>query len=128
MNQLHYLKQTLSQKIEANPDWQVQIIFTASGDDEDRRTAPAAHMLAVAANNDEVQTIKALDDWYNAEEKNYKKFAAKYPMNGELEMQKEKLKAMNEWCNEVGITHTPTFFVNSHELPGQYEIEDLKYL
>ena len=104
------------------------MIFTATGDDEDRRTAPAAHMLAVAANNDEAQTRKALNDWYNAEEKNYEQFAAKYPMNGELKLQKATLKMMNEWCNEVGIAHTPTFFVNGHRLPTQYEIEDLKFI
>jgi len=41
-------------------------------------------------------------------------------MNGEPDLQKEILKAMDTWCKEVGITHTPTFFVNGHELPGQY--------
>jgi len=114
--------------IDENENWQVQIIFTASGDDEDRRTAPAAHMLAVAANNNEAQTRKALDDWYNAEEKNYKQFAAKYPMNGELKLQKGKLKMMDNWCKDVGITHTPTFFINGYQLPNTYDITDLKYI
>ncbi|HKJ33478.1 MAG TPA: hypothetical protein VKA34_16700, partial [Balneolales bacterium] len=65
----------------------MQIIFTASGDDEDQKTAPAAHMLAIAIQKDETKTRKALDDWYNAEEKDYEQFAAKYPMNGEPDLQ-----------------------------------------
>ncbi len=119
----------IEELISENPDWQVQIIFTATGEDEDRRTAPAAHMLAVAAQKDESQTRKALDDWYNAEEKDYERFAAKYPMNGELDLQKETLKAMDTWCKEVGITHTPTFFVNGYRLPDAYrDIAELKYI
>ncbi|HKJ45200.1 MAG TPA: thioredoxin domain-containing protein, partial [Balneolales bacterium] len=118
----------IEELIDKNENWRVQIIFTASGDDEDQKTAPAAHMLAIADQKDETKTRKALDDWYNAEEKDYEQFAAKYPMNGEPDLQKEILKAMDTWCKEVGITHTPTFFVNGHELPGQYGIEDLKYI
>lgn len=30
---------------------------------------------------------------------------------------------MDKWCQEVGIKHTPTFFVNDHDLPEQYEID-----
>lgn len=119
----------IEELIEENTDWQVQIIFTATGEDDDRRTAPAAHMLSVAAQKDETQTRKALDDWYGAEEKEYEEFAAKYPMNGELDLQKETLKAMDTWCKEVGITHTPTFFVNGYRLPDAYnDIAELKYI
>ena len=70
----------------------------------------------------------------SAEEKYYEQFAAKYPMNGELNVQakgflteKETLKAMDTWCKEVGITHTPTFFVNGYRLPDAYhDIAELK--
>jgi len=119
----------MEELIEENPDWQTRIIFTATGEDKDRRTAPAAHMLAVAAQKDESQTRKALDDWYNAEEKDYERFAAKDPMNGEMDLQKETLKAMDTWCKEVGIMHTPTFFVNGYLLPDAYhDIAELKYI
>ncbi len=120
-------------KIEAliseSPDWQAQIIFTATGEDKDRRTAPAAHLLAIAGQKNEAKTRQALDEWYDAEEKDYERFAAKYPMNRELNLQKETLKAMDNWCKEAGITHTPTFFVNGYRLPDAYnDIADLKYI
>jgi protein-disulfide isomerase len=70
---------------------------------------------------------QALDDWYLAESKDYEAFAEKYPMNGQLKLQTEKVKAMYEWCNKEEIQFTPTFFVNSHQLPEIYSVDDLKY-
>lgn len=127
-------------KIEAlihnNPNWKTQIIFTATGEEKDKRTAPAAHLMAIAAQQDEMKTQQALDDWYNTPVKSYDTFAEKYPMDGEVKLQKEKLQAMDKWCSEVEIMATPTFFVKfgssnsaaGYKLPGQYEIEDLIYL
>lgn len=119
----------IEELIKENPDWQARIIFTATGEDEDHRTPPATHLLAIAEQKDEEKTRQALDDWYNAEEKDYERFAAKYPMNGELDIQKETLKTMDNWCKEVGITHTPTFFVNGYRLPDAYhDIAELKHI
>ncbi|GAA4309956.1 hypothetical protein GCM10023143_18090 [Compostibacter hankyongensis] len=124
-----------------NPDWNAQIIFTATGEEQDSRTAPTAHLMAIAAQNNKKMTQQALDDWYNAPKKDYNVFAQKYPMNGELQQQKEKLKAMDTWCKEARITHTPTFFVALtfpesertretmlYKLPHNYSIEDLIYV
>ncbi len=62
-------------------------------------------------------------------EKEYDEFFVKYPMNGEFKLQKETLKAMDAWCKEVGITHTPTFFVNGYRLPDAYSnIAELKHI
>ena len=71
---------------------------------------------------------QALIDWYTPDQKDYEMFAAKYSLNGELEMKESKLEAMNKWCREVDISFTPTFFVNGYQLPETYTIEDLKYL
>ncbi len=68
-----------------------------------------------------------LDDWYLAETKDYKRFAAKYPMNGELLKQGNKIEAMDKWCKAVGISFTPTIFINGYQLPDAYNIEDLQY-
>ena len=76
-------------------------------------------------NTDKTKTQKALDDWYLAEKKDYESFANKYPMNGELAKQKDKLKAMNDWCKKEKITHTPTIFINGYKLPDEYHLHDL---
>ena len=86
-------------------------------------------MLAIAekSNNDE-ETIKhALDDWYFSDKKDYKVFAEKYPLNGELQQQDEKVAAMRDWCEKADIKFTPTFFVNGYQLPDIYTINDLTY-
>lgn len=108
-----------------NADVQIQIIFNASATDV--KTPPVKHLLAIAEMNDERITKQALDDWYLPDTKDYEAFAAKYPMNGELKQQDNKINAMHEWCNNVEINFTPTFFVNGHQLPEIYSVADLKY-
>ena len=110
-----------------NPDLQVQIIFTATNNEGDMREKPVKHLLAIDQNQDATLTGKALYDWYLAETKNYDVFAQKYPMNGELKKQADKVEAMNVWCNKTEIKFTPTFFVNGYQLPTNYSINDLKY-
>lgn len=122
--------------LQNNPNLQIQILFTATNTENDVKAAPVKHLLAIAANNTEVKVRQALEDWYLAEKKDYDVFAAKYPMDGELNKQSEKIEAMSKWCSEVGIVFTPTFFVsipNDHgtttyyQLPKIYRINDLKY-
>jgi protein-disulfide isomerase/uncharacterized membrane protein len=108
-----------------NPNLAVQIIFTPAADEKDYRNKPVKHLLAVAEKKDEQLTELALDTWYMADKKDYDLFAAKFPMNGELKQQDEKVEAMYQWCNEMKIEFTPTFFVNGHQLPENYNIRDL---
>ncbi len=61
-----------------------------------------------------------------ADKKDYKTFAHKYPMNGELQQQKEKIQKMSDWCDAENITHTPTIYINGYKLTKEYSIEDLK--
>jgi uncharacterized membrane protein len=113
--------------LHANDDLKVQILFTATTEESDRRSKPVKHLLAIAEKQNEQLTEQALDDWYLPDDKDYDAFAAKYPMNGELKRQDEKIKAMNQWCDEVKIEFTPTFFVNGHQLPENYNVNELKY-
>ncbi|QES88728.1 vitamin K epoxide reductase family protein [Rhizosphaericola mali] len=118
---------TIEDLLENNPDLQVQIIYTATDDEKDIKSPPVKHLLAIASSSNSQTIKKALDDWYLVEKKDYAVFAAKYPMNGELKLQANKVKAMRDWCNKTGITFTPTFFVNGYQLPQQYTVADLKY-
>ncbi|WP_165770008.1 vitamin K epoxide reductase family protein [Flagellimonas pacifica] len=104
----------------------LQILFTARANKNDIRSKTVAHFLAIEAQGDRQRTQQALDDWYLADDKDYEAFSNKYPMNGELEKQEEKIKRMSAWCEAEKITHTPTIFVNGHELPKEYNVEDLK--
>lgn len=115
--------------ISHNLDVQLQIIFTASGEDTDRKTAPVQHLLAIAAKGDESLTKQALDDWYNAPVKDYKVFAEKYPVDNTMLMaQNEKIHAMKSWCDAEQISFTPTFFINDFQLPDTYKLSDLSFL
>ncbi len=86
------------------------------------------HFVALYKKENAELIQAALDDWYTAEKKDYNVFAEKYLLNGELQMQGEKLEAMSKWCKETGITFTPTFFINEHQLPEVYKIEDVQNL
>lgn len=113
--------------IHTNKNLKVQILFTATAEETDKRSKPVKHLLAVAEKQNKQLTEKALDDWYLSAGKDYDAFAAKYPMNGELKQQDAKIIAMNNWCDEVKIEFTPTFFVNGYQLPENYTINELKY-
>jgi protein-disulfide isomerase len=113
--------------IEENENIKAKIIFTAPSLPEHPAYKPVSHLLAIASQNNEALTRKALDDWYLVKEKNYETFAAKHSMNGELKMQDKKIDDMFQWCETTGIQHTPTLFINGRQLPDAYSIEDLQY-
>ena len=48
-------------------------------------------------------------------------------MNGELGKQGNKVEVMDKWCKAKDITYTPTIFINGHQLPYAYSIENLQY-
>lgn len=126
----------LEKLIKDNPDIQIQIIFTATADDY--RTPPVKHLLAIYEEKDEVKTLKALDDWYNSPDKNYDNFASRYPAGENLDLQTDKIGAMNAWCKQINISFTPTIFISApqqagippntcFQIPPQYSVQDLNY-
>jgi thiol-disulfide isomerase/thioredoxin len=113
--------------LEENKSIKARIIFTATNNENDERNKPVKHLLAIAATNDERKITQALDDWYLTTKKDYEFFANKYPLNGELKQQDEKVNAMDMWCNNNSIVATPTIFINGKQLPDAYSIGDLQY-
>lgn len=103
----------------------LQILFTASTEPNDIRAIPVNHFLTINALGDRQKMKQALDDWYMAPKKNYEVFAKKHPLEGKLKMQYREITAMYNWCKSENITHTPTLFINGHEIPKEYNIEDL---
>ena len=118
----------LHEIMQHNNNIKLKLIFTASNDATDRRGIVAKHLLAINEKHNAVQTQLALDDWYLADKKDYNAFAAKYPVNGELNKQEKQIEYMNTWCKEAGITATPTLFINGHRLPDNYSLNELKYI
>jgi thiol-disulfide isomerase/thioredoxin len=114
--------------LEANQNLKVKIIFSTPNANDHPSFQPVNHLMAIAGKAGAEEKIKkALDDWYLEEKKDYNQFAAKYPMNGELQKQGGKIEAMYQWCELVGIQATPTIFLNGHQLPDAYDVEDLQY-
>jgi hypothetical protein len=106
----------------------LKIIFTAPNDPENKMYKPVSHLLAIEEKyNNESILKEALDRWYLNEQKEYEPFAAKYPMNGELQKQTGKIEAMYNWCNKMEIMATPTIFIDGYQLPDAYNVKDLKY-
>jgi len=109
-----------------NQNIQVQIIFTATPDKNDFRYLPVTHFLNIDSNKNKEILQQALNDWYLADEKDYDVFKLKYPIDENLDFD-SKIKAMNDWCNKVDISFTPTFFINNNQLPEIYDVSDLTY-
>jgi uncharacterized membrane protein len=114
--------------LEQNENLQVKIIFTTANEESNHSLKPTRHLMAVAEQLNDKQNIKhSLDDWYLADKKDYELFATKYPMNGGLLKQGDKIEAMDKWCKAMEINFTPTIFINGQQLPDAYNIEDLEY-
>ena len=113
--------------LEQHDNLRVKIIFTTPNVENNIMVKPIRHLLAIYEKNEEVILKKALDDWYLSDKKDYEVFASKYPMNGELLKQGDKIEAMSKWCNAMEIIVTPTIFINGHQMPDAYSIEDLQY-
>jgi thiol-disulfide isomerase/thioredoxin len=118
----------IEELLEETENVKVKIIFTAPRDEENKMYKPVSHLLAIEEKYGNDNILKeALDRWYLSEEKEYKSFAAHYPMNGELQQQGEKVEAMYNWCIKMEIMATPTLFINGYQLPDAYDVKDLKY-
>ncbi|THD67612.1 VKOR family protein [Robertkochia marina] len=104
----------------------LQVIFNATTNENDIKTKPVSHFLDIASTGNEELTQKSLNTWYSSKDITYEDFAEKFPMKGSMEEQHDKIMAMEKWCNDENITHTPTIFINGYELPREYNIEDLR--
>lgn len=114
--------------LKGNANLKVKIIFSTPNNDDYLAIKPVRHLMAIANRDKEGSEIKgALDYWYMAEKKDYEMFAVRYPLNGELTRQGNKIEAMDKWCKEMGVNFTPTVFINGYQLPDAYDIEDLQY-
>ncbi len=118
--------QEIEKILEQIPDLKVKIIFTVANHLEHPGFNPVAHLLILSVEKPEVLK-SALDDWYFAEKKDYKTFAAKYPIEKALETQANNIQAMFDWCTAMKISITPTIFIDGYQLLDAYNNDDLAY-
>ncbi len=111
-----------------NDNLNVEIIFMSTDKPGEIVHKTISHILAATKNvKDSKKIHQVLDDWYLAEKKDYNVFAEKYPLNGEIEKVASMITDMSIWCNKNNIEYTPTIFFNGHEIPREYDLEDVQY-
>lgn len=67
-------------------------------------------------------TAVALADWF--EWKDEEKWKKTYNPDETINVEPVLLQH-DEWAKDAAIAFTPTFFINSRQLPGQYSVEDI---
>lgn len=118
----------LEEILHDNPNVQVQVLFTATTEADDERNKPVRHLLALQQIYGQEMVRNAMDDWYSSEIKDYVTFAHKYPLETDiLDQQNQKITKMEKWCEAVDIEFTPTLFFNGFQIPGTYQLRDIKY-
>jgi uncharacterized membrane protein/glutaredoxin len=117
----------LDELLNSRGDIQARIVFTANNTDEDIKTPVSRHLMALNELPDKTIVKRALNDWYDQKQKDYKAWANVYPV--ELnEANFHKLDNQKDWCKMAEVTATPTLLLNGYRLPDLYHISDLKYM
>jgi uncharacterized membrane protein len=111
-------------------DIKFQLIFVATGMDDDRRSRPVSHFLRLYQEGGAPVLMEALQDWYIHCCQEYRAFLKKYPLQGgeEEERHMEKLIAMHNWSRDARVAATPAFFLNRRRLPSVYSLEDIRFI
>lgn len=104
----------------------LKIIFTASLVDNDVRTPPVRHLVALDNTGDRIRINKALDDWYSFQFKSYQDFAEAYPIEIDPATIDRKIELMNNWNLAMEIRETPTIYLDGFLLPENYTISDIE--
>lgn len=116
----------LSKLLEDNSNACLQIMFVIGPDDADYDRTPIDMFLTLSKEGKNVSS--ALKDWYAQTTKDVSVFGRNHSVrmcrNKEND---EQARKMSDFCKSMDITHTPTFFINGHELPDLYNVGDLKY-
>jgi uncharacterized membrane protein len=117
----------LHEWLNSNPNLQARLVFTANNNEDDIKTPVTRHLMALNESADQGLVKRALHDWYQQKQKDYKAWAKAYPVTLD-ETKFYKLQSQQEWCNIAEIKATPTLLVNGYRLPEAYQIQDIKYL
>jgi uncharacterized membrane protein len=77
--------------------------------------------------NRDDEALDLLDQWFNADPYSRSKISETLCIPEEEDMLSAFTNENNRLFKECNVIGTPTFFVNGYQLPGQYDIDDIKY-
>lgn len=117
----------LDELLEQRTDIQARIVFTANNTDEDIKTPISRHLMALNELADKTIVKRAMNDWYEQKQKDYKAWAKVYPVEVN-EAGFYKIDNQKNWCEMAEVTATPTLLLNGYRLPEYYQLPDLKYM
>lgn len=117
----------LDEFLEQNPNLQARIVFTANNTENDLKTPVSRHLMALNGLTDKTIINRALHDWYEQKQKDYKAWAKVYPVEVN-ETDHHKLDKQKDWCQTAEVTLTPTLLLNGYRLPDLYQLPDLRYM
>ena len=109
-----------------HPDIKLQIIFASNPNTPSYKETPIDLFLSHYHNGADMERI--LSDWYADPLKDKDKFEQVYPVSHkDVAWNKDNADRMFKFCEDVKIMGTPTIFINGHELPDYYRINELQY-
>lgn len=118
--------EVLSKLMEENSNICLQIMFVMGPDDAGYDLMPIDLFLTLSKEGKDMSL--ALKDWYAQTTKDAALFGREHAVNlCRNKENDEEARKMSYFCKSMEITHTPTFFINGHELPDLYHVGDLKY-
>lgn len=112
--------------VDNNNDIFLQIIFASDPNDERYKELPIDMFLSLKREGADMEEVLA--SWYGMPKKSLEAFSKRYPVsNRYTEENGEEARMMMQFCKDTGIIGTPTIFINGHELPLDYRVEELLY-
>ena len=102
----------------------VVVRFAVDGRNEnDPRNLVAQYLLALAIQKPH-HIAEALATWY--QNSDIESLAVLFPV-ASIDSAKNILHRQIQWCFDVGIQFTPTYFVNNRPLPSPFTLNDIRY-
>jgi len=93
----------------------------------EKRNKAIRTLIAIYLKYGVEESLHIYKEWYAGAKDDIERFIKKYPVEIN-DVQTDKIISFhNEWCQIANIEATPTLYVNGCELPGWYNVDDLKY-
>jgi uncharacterized membrane protein len=102
----------------------VQYMFTSFGEQHE---ISSQFLIATYFNNEINKARDIYNQWFNNNKYSRDEFFAKFGYDLQDETIENELQKHKKWAQDNKINATPTIFINSYELPDEYEIEDILF-
>jgi uncharacterized membrane protein/glutaredoxin len=117
----------LDELMDIRDDVKLQFVFLTRIYSKELDKKVLTHFMNLRSRYDDSGVKKALGEWYEQKTKSYDLWRLNHPVD-DFNDDAEEIVKQKVWCKSVGITGTPTLFINGRKLPDPYKPEDIKYL